>query len=228
MKRKKLTAKALSVFLKIPSCQHRSTFLPLRSPPLWIGVLKALLLQLLIKVHASSPYWSTVVSIEGAWKIAGHPLTNLSTQQIIDCSRPEGNRACGGGLITQSFQYVLDAGGIESAEDYPYRPDENPKCEFDPKKITARIKSFVVVPSDEQSFTSALAICPVATAIDASGPRFQYYKSGIYNDKCSTEPNHGIGVVGYGENSDGKYYILKNTWTTAWDGGFHVYGERGR
>jgi cathepsin L len=47
-------------------------------------------------------------------------LTSLSEQQIVDCSRDYGNFGCDGGLMTNSYKYIMAAGGIEGEEDYPY------------------------------------------------------------------------------------------------------------
>jgi len=177
----------------------------------------------------SSPYWSAIVSIEGAWKIAGHPLTVLSTQQILDCSENEGNQGCNGGEMTSSFQYVIDAGGLETAADYPYANGTQNDCAFNPSKVLVKLKSFVAAQPTEQSVTAALAICPVASAMDASDTSFQFYTGGIYSsEKCTNQTDHGIGVVGYGENSDGKYYILKNTWTETWGMKGYMYLARGK
>jgi len=176
----------------------------------------------------NSPYWSAVTSLEGAWKIAGNPLVPLSVQQINDCSGPEGNFGCNGGFMTSAFQYVIDAGGIESAKDYPYNGSDV-ACTFDKSKVVAKFRSYVNVSVDEQSFTTAISICPVATAIDGSDPGFKFYQSGIFSSTtCSPSPDHGIAVIGYGQNSDGKYYILKNSFGPEWGMNGYMLLARGK
>ena len=53
----------------------------------------------------------------------------------------------------------------------------------------------------------------LSVAINASSDEFRYYSSGIINiENCGTEVNHGVLIVGYGED----YYIVKNSWGTTW------------
>ena len=45
------------------------------------------------------------------------------------------------------------------------------------------------------------------------------YQSGIFQDSsCEISPNdHEVTAVGYGTDpTDGRYYILKNSWGTSW------------
>eukprot|EP01124_Arcella_intermedia_P000970 TRINITY_DN1050_c0_g1_i2.p1 TRINITY_DN1050_c0_g1~~TRINITY_DN1050_c0_g1_i2.p1 ORF type:complete len:330 (-),score=97.13 TRINITY_DN1050_c0_g1_i2:19-1008(-) len=166
----------------------------------------------------SSPYFAATTSIEGAWAIAGHPLEVLSVQQIIDCTSNYGNEGCNGGWMNESIAYAADF-GLETNTSYPYTGADGSSCLGDAKKVVAKVKGVVNVPAIDDDVTAALAQVPLASAIYSFSSAFQFYKSGIYNDPACAgqQPEHGIGIVGYGQDAQGvKFYILKNWWTTSW------------
>lgn len=167
--------------------------------------------------------FSATGAMEGAWAIKSGNLISLSEQQLLDCSYEYGNEGCNGGLMEWAFQYVIDAKGIESEKDYPYRASSNKhSCKADKSKFVASFSAYVnVTKGDEEALVDAIATNPVSIAIDASKTSFMFYKSGIYYEPfCKNkfdDLDHGVLAVGYDEsNAKNPYYIVKNSWSPSW------------
>ncbi|CAF3862364.1 unnamed protein product [Adineta steineri] len=171
----------------------------------------------------SSWAFSAVGAIEGAYEIKTGKLVSFSEQQLVDCSTKQGNAGCNGGYMTQSFQYIKEAGGIQSEDTYPYTAHDD-TCTFNSSNVIVKVCGFVELQSgNETALQQAVALIgPIATAVDASHTSFQIYQSGVYDEpQCQPKfPDHGIFIVGYGNESGKDYWLLKNSWDTQW-------GEKG-
>jgi len=178
--------------------------------------------------------FSTTGSIEGQHFAKTGTLVSLSEQNLMDCSKAEGDLGCHGGIMDFGFEYVYKNGGVDTEKSYPYTAKDGDKCLYDPKNLGATITGCVDVKSqDEGALAEAVAkIGPISVAIDAGHSSFQLYKAGIYSEKAcsSTKLDHGVLAVGYGENENGEeYWIIKNSWGTVWgmEGYVHMARNKG-
>ncbi|NWH42236.1 CATS protein, partial [Chloropsis hardwickii] len=123
--------------------------------------------------------FSAVGALEAQVKLKTGNLVSLSAQNLVDCSGMYGNKGCAGGFMTEAFQYIIDNGGIESDESYPYTA-QNGTCRYNASARAASCSRFLELPpGDEAALRDAVAtVGPVAVAIDATRPGFFLYRSG--------------------------------------------------
>jgi len=79
--------------------------------------------------------FSTVASVEAINNIVTGKLVSLSEQELVDCDTAY-NEGCNGGLMDYAFQFIINNGGIDTEEDYPYKGNDG-TC--DPTKVTRPI-----------------------------------------------------------------------------------------
>ena len=163
--------------------------------------------------------FSSTGASEGAWAIATGQLTDLSEEQLVECATGTkyGSHGCNGGQMEGAFKYLIQNGQC-ALSSYPYTSGSGKSGSC---KSCTEIAHFTscsdVKPNDQISLKGAVAQQPVAVAIEADTRYFQSYSGGILDStSCGTKLDHGVLIVGYGEESGEKYWLLKNSWGTSW------------
>jgi len=165
--------------------------------------------------------FSTVGNLEGLHAIKTGKIAQYAEQQLVDCDSTDSG--CEGGLMENAFEYIKSAGGIELQKDYPYTAEDD-TCAFDVKKAVLQVKDKIVKTNmDEKEMKEFLfSNGPLAIALNADP--LQDYNSGIIDadaDECDpTALDHGVTLVGYGNENGKDYWIVKNSWGADW-------GEKG-
>ncbi|RDX71198.1 Cysteine protease RD19A, partial [Mucuna pruriens] len=218
--------------LRLPSDAHKAPILPTNDLPSdfdWRdhGAVAAVKNQ-----GSCGSCWSfsAVGALEGAHFLATGELVSLSEQQLVDCDHecdPEEHGACdagcGGGLMTNAFEYTLKAGGLMREDDYPYTGRDRGACKFDKSKIAASVANFSVVSLDEEQIAANLVKNgPLAVGINAVF--MQTYIGGVSCPYiCGKHLDHGVLLVGYGAGAyapirfkEKPYWIIKNSWGENW------------
>ncbi|PIO25587.1 hypothetical protein AB205_0047960, partial [Aquarana catesbeiana] len=190
--------------------------------------------------------FSIVDTVESAYAIKGHPLTELSVQQVIDCSYMD--NGCNGGSTLSALKWLYQSQTkLVRSSVYPFKSHTGschyfPAMEFgvsikgyhaydlslplDPKVFTKVLGSGAVEDShhsEDVMMTLLIHYGPLAVIVDALS--WQDYLGGIIQYHCSSgHSNHAVLVVGYDKSGDIPYWIVKNSWGTTWgiDGYVHI------
>jgi len=169
--------------------------------------------------------FSTTGSFEGAYQLAGNPLTAFSEQFLLDCDTVD--QACNGGLMDNAFKQIKALGGLPTEGSYPYT-EKKGTCKKTISQV-ATLAAFTDVPTkSETGLVAALDIGPVSIAVEADKSVFQSYKSGVITSAlCGTKLDHGVLAVGYGTDAGTDYYKVKNSWGATWGVEGYLKIERG-
>ncbi|KAB1220320.1 Cysteine proteinase RD21a [Morella rubra] len=170
--------------------------------------------------------FSTVAAVEGINQIVTGDLISLSEQELVDCDTTY-NEGCNGGLMDYAFEFIINNGGIDSEDDYPYNAVDG-RCDTLRKNArVVTIDDYEDVPqNNEKALQKAVANQPISVAIEGGGRAFQLYDSGVFTGKCGTALDHGVAAVGYGTENGVDYWIVRNSWGANWGEAGYIRMER--
>lgn len=145
----------------------------------------------------------------------------LSPEDLVSCDHS--NSGCQGGWIGSAYEY-FESTGIVADTCFPYTAGQGvePACAkkcvtSDPfTKYQCAPNSIVHLDKPELIKAALVAGGPMATRFDVFQD-FMSYKGGIYQHVTGSRTGgHAVKVVGYGVEGGVNYWIIANSWNTAW------------
>lgn len=177
--------------------------------------------------------FSAVGAVEGLWAITTGKLISLSEEEIVQCNFSD-DFGCNGGEMQNAFKWIAE-NGIDKYSAYNYTSGDGFTGSCKNNKIKEHVASIGgfedVAVNDSHAMKKAVSKQPVSIAIDAANSDFMLYKSGVLSGgTCGTSLDHGVLVVGYGEDNGEEYWIVKNSWSATWgeDGYVRMKKENGK
>lgn len=177
--------------------------------------------------------FSATAVMEGQHFFQTGNLVALSEQQLIDCSI--------GTWVGYEFDSIIalshQGGGQMSEADYPYQgPVQN--CQYVASKAVGQITSWTLLNDWDPTTNSTIPIPEdqLATYLYQMGPlsiginidQITMYVDGIAGTG-NCDPNnrgHAVTLVGYGDLCGTPYWIIKNSWGSAWGNEGYLYLRR--
>ncbi|XP_063360636.1 uncharacterized protein LOC134649735 [Cydia amplana] len=170
--------------------------------------------------------FSAVGAIEGQYSIKHKQCPALSEGQALDCLDCG---TCAGGIMDAVFTELAQKNKkLEKEADYPYEDSKN-DCHEDKSKGVALVTDGKEVKiSNEEELKKLLSnYGPLAVGLNAAD--FHTYHKGILEPNlCKGQDiDHGVVLVGYGEENGKQYWLIKNSWGTVWGEEGYVRLRRG-
>lgn len=171
-------------------------------------------------------------TLESHWALKTGFLHVLSEQNVLDCTpNPDqcgGTGGCSGGTAELAYDRLAQTGaGLATEWTYPYTSwhGQDSECRFNATETPAmtKVTGYTKLPANQYApLINAVAnIGPISISVDASS--WRNYESGIFDGCNQTSPDidHAVVLVGYGEDKDANYWLVRNSWGALW--GEHGY-----
>lgn len=167
--------------------------------------------------------FSTTGALECNYAIENGELNSLSEQELVDCAGilRYGCNGCSGGQMTGGMKYAANEGGLCLESNYKYTAKDG-TCQASScgKRYDSNTGYDEVTQYSSSALEAAVNKGCVSIGIEADETAFQHYSSGVLTGTCGAKVDHGVLVVGYGEENGKKFWKVKNSWGATW-------GEKG-
>jgi C1A family cysteine protease len=152
---------------------------------------------------------SDAIRTLGAWY-------ELSPEQIVQCDPYDGG--CNGGWPKNAYSYVNQAGGLETAQDYPYTAAAG-VCRANSNLYRIGVSNYGLwsgndIENSMGGYTQQAG--PISICLDASN--FNSYTGGVMWS-CGKTTNHCVQAVGV---DVGGYWKVRNSWGAGWGESGHI------
>jgi len=176
--------------------------------------------------------FSVTENVESMWILSGkatNSTLNLAPQQIVDCDTSDDG--CDGGDPPTAYDYIISAGGLEPAVDYPYTAVDG-NCNFQAQDVQAKISNWQYATelySETTLQSNLVSWGPLSICVDAAN--WQDYASGVLTwEECAwiNELDHCVQLVGYQTQTPlGDYWLVRNSWGLDWGVNGYIWLEMG-
>ena len=176
--------------------------------------------------------FATVAATESAYCLknsGSRSFRKFSKQQMVDCGPNKTNylRGCNGGVLESAYSYLREV-GISEASDYPYTGTPG-KCKADNVKMFLKIRGYSLLREvNKDGILNMLSQQPISMSMQVMG-YLKLYTGGIVDVKgpCGFFYNHAILAIGYDNDTEFPYFILKNTYGDDWGMEGYMYYQIG-
>eukprot|EP01092_Planopodium_desertum_P009000 TRINITY_DN38366_c0_g1_i1.p1 TRINITY_DN38366_c0_g1~~TRINITY_DN38366_c0_g1_i1.p1 ORF type:complete len:332 (-),score=93.23 TRINITY_DN38366_c0_g1_i1:49-1017(-) len=169
--------------------------------------------------------FSATETVESYHFLAGKSMVSLSMQQIVDCDST--CYGCDGGWTYLAFQYLINAGGQDTYQSYPYTATTD-NCQFKAGSVAAKISAWAYVTQNEDETQMANFLVsngPLSVCVDASS--WQFYNGGVVGTSCGDSIDHCVQATGFSTQDGVPAWNVRNSWGTDWGLQGYLYVQRG-
>lgn len=159
---------------------------------------------------------SVAAQMEGVHFAANSKLVPLSEKQL-ECAT-----GCAGATQPQVYNYIMKTlhGKMATAASYQ-------TCNQSNWAIGCVMTSFWQLPQIESTMSDVL--CKNGPlSVGVAGTQWQFYRGGILTNCGATTINHAATVVGVDDTVAVPYWLVKNSWGTAWGENGYIRIAKGK